>query len=153
MDTEGWTNAKRLWDYAYGHNGSAATEQFATKENIQKARRILYSLMSSGLRGENGLDPETAIHLMQTYVLPLIVYDMEVVLPNQNYMDMLETFNMKFLTLILSLPIPTADPAVYVLSGTLPIEAVIHKRVLTFFGNICRLPKNIDWTSTSSQAA
>ena len=100
--------------------------------------------MSSGLHGENGLDPETAIHLMQTYVLPLIVYDMEVVLPNQNYMDMLETFNMKFLTLILSLPIPTADPAVYVLSGTLPIEAVIHKRVLTFFGNICRLPKKID---------
>ena len=39
----------------------ADTEQSATKENacIQKARRTLYSLMSSGLHGENGLDPES----------------------------------------------------------------------------------------------
>ena len=66
---------------------SLATEQSATKENIQKARRTLYSLMSSGLHGENGLDPKTAIHLMQTYVLPVLVYGMEVVLPNQKYMD------------------------------------------------------------------
>ena len=33
-------------------------------------------------------------------------------------------------------------PAVYILSGTLPIEAMIHQRVLTFFGNISRLPES-----------
>ena len=120
---------------------SADTEQSATRENIKKARKTLYSLMSSGLHGENGLDPETAIHLMQTYVLPVLIYGMEVVLPRQKNMDLLEKFNKKFLKLILSLPVSTADPAVYVLSGTLPIEAIIHKRTLTFFGNICRLPE------------
>ena len=31
------------------------------------------------------------------------------------------------------------DPAIYLLSGTLPFEAMIHHRVLTFFGNISRL--------------
>ena len=60
---------------------SADTEQSATKENIQQARRTLYSLMPSGLHGEHGLDPETAINLMQTYVLPVLIYGMEVVLP------------------------------------------------------------------------
>ena len=43
--------------------------------------------------------------------------------------------------MIPSLPVNTADTAVYVLSGTIPVEATIHKRALTFFGNICRLPE------------
>ena len=120
---------------------SADTEQSATKDNIQKARRTLYSLMSSVLHGENGLDPETAIHLMQTYVLPVLIYGMEVVLPKRKYIDMLDKFYKKFLKMILSLPVNTADPAVYVLSGTIPVEAIIHKRALTFFGYICRLPE------------
>ena len=47
---------------------SAGAKQSASKENIKKARRTLYSLISSGLHGENGLDPETAIHLMQASV-------------------------------------------------------------------------------------
>jgi hypothetical protein len=29
-------------------------------ENIRKARRATYSLMGTGLHGENGLDPETS---------------------------------------------------------------------------------------------
>ena len=68
--------------------------------------------MSSGLHGENGLDPKTAIHLMQTYVIPVLVYGMEVVLPKQKYMDMLEKFSKRILKLILSVPVNTADPAV-----------------------------------------
>jgi hypothetical protein len=39
---------------------------------------------------------------------------------------------------ILSLYINVADPAIYILSGLLPIEAEIHIKVLTFFGNITR---------------
>ena len=119
----------------------ADTEQSATKDNIQKARRTLYSLMSSGLHRENGLDPETAIHLMQTYVLPVLIYGMEVVLPKRKYIDMLDKLYKKFLKMILWLPVNTADPAVYVLSGTIPVEAAIHKPALTFFGNICPLPE------------
>ena len=38
------------------------------------------------------------------------------------------------------MPITVADPAIYLLSGALPVEAVIHKRILSLFGNITRLP-------------
>ena len=43
---------------------SSDTQESAVRENIAKARRTLYSLMSSGLHGKNGLDPETSIHLL-----------------------------------------------------------------------------------------
>ncbi|MCG7879544.1 MAG: reverse transcriptase family protein [Candidatus Thiodiazotropha taylori] len=118
---------------------SASTQTTAVAENIKKARRTLYSLMPSGCHGHNGLDPETTIHLLQTYVLPTLIYGMEVVLPQGKHLDTLEKFYKKYLKLLLSLPITTADPAVYVLSGTVPIEATIHKRALILFGSISRL--------------
>ena len=40
------------------------------------------------------------------------------------------------------MPTTTADPAVYLLSGLLPAEALIHKRMLSLYGNITRLPEN-----------
>ena len=61
--------------------------------------------------------------------------------PRPKFIENLDKFNKHNLKHILSLPITTADRAVYILSGTLPIEAMIHQRVLTFFGNISRLPE------------
>ena len=56
------------------------TQESAVRENTAKAQRTLCSLMSSGLHGENGLDPETCTHLLQTYVLSIMVYGLEVML-------------------------------------------------------------------------
>ena len=116
---------------------SADTDETAVAENVKKARRTLYGLMSAGLHGENGLDPETSLHLYQIYVLPVLLYGMEVVFLRPKFMEVLDNkHNIKHL---LSHPVTVADPAMYLLSGTLPIEAMIHQRVLTFFGNISRL--------------
>ena len=95
--------------------------------------------MSAGLHGENGIDPETSLHLYQIYVLPILLYGMEVVFPRLKFMEVLDKFNKHNIKHLLSLPATVADPAIYLLSGTLPIEAMIHHRVLTFFGNISRL--------------
>ena len=101
--------------------------------------------MPSGCHGNNGQDPETTIHLLQTYILPILVYGMEVVLPRGKHLDSLEKFYKKYLKLLLSIPVTTVDPAVYILSGTVPIEATIHKRALVLFGNITRLaPESIE---------
>ena len=111
-------------------------------EPMPKARRTLYSLMSSGLHGKTDLTrTHLYMYLMQTYVMPVLVYGLEVVLPKQKHLDTLEMFNKRFLELILSLPVNVADPAVYILTGTLLVEAVLHKRVLTLFRNICRPPQ------------
>ena len=39
------------------------------------------SLLSMGMHGENGLDPASCVHLMKTYVLPVLTYGPEVLLP------------------------------------------------------------------------
>ena len=57
-------------------------------------------------------------------------------------MDKLEKFYKKLLKQILSLPDTVADPAVYILTGTIPIEGVIHSRALNLFGSICRLSED-----------
>ena len=118
---------------------SAYTDETAVAENVKKARRTLYSMMSAGLHGENGLDPETSLHLYQIYVLPVLWYGMEVVFPRPKFMEVLYKFKKHSIKHLLSLPVTVADPAIYLLSGTLPIEAMIHHRVLTFFGNVSRL--------------
>lgn len=121
---------------------SANSQETAVQENIKKARRTIHSLMGAGLHGENGLDPDTSIHLLQTYVVPVLVYGVEVVLPNGLYLDKLERVHKRFIKQILSLPQTVADPAVYILSGAIPLEAVIHSRALTLFGSICRLDES-----------
>ena len=96
--------------------------------------------MGAGLHGENGLDPETSISLLNTYVFPVLLYGLEVIIPTGKAMDYLEKQYKRLIKQILSVPITVADPAIYLLSGALPVEAVIHKRILSLFGNITRLP-------------
>ena len=72
---------------------SADSDETAVAENAKKARRSLYSLMSAGLHSENGLDPEASLHLYQIYVLPVLLYGMEVVFPRPKLMEVLDKFN------------------------------------------------------------
>ena len=67
------------------------------------------------------------------------MYGMEVVTPKAALMERLERTYKNFIKQILSLPVTVADPTVYVLSGAVPVEAVIHKRALMLFGSVCRL--------------
>ena len=118
---------------------SADTGETAVAENVKKVRRTLYSLMSAGLHDENGLDPQTSLHLYQIYILPVQLYGIEVVFPRPKFMEVLDKFNKQNLKHLFPLPVLEVDPAIYLLSGTLPIEAVIYHRVMTFFGNISLL--------------
>ena len=66
--------------------------------------------MASGLHGENGLDPETSIHLLRTYVLPVLLYGLDIYLPSPTELRTLETQFRKIIKHILSIPTTTADP-------------------------------------------
>lgn len=107
------------------------------EENIKKARRTVYSLLSAGLHGETGLDPNTSLHLIKTYVLPVLLYGLEVTIPTKKYISQLEQYQKQLLKHVLSLPQTVADVAPYILSGFLPVEEQIHIKILTYFNNIC----------------
>jgi hypothetical protein len=108
-------------------------------ENITKSRRSAYSLFGSGFRGTNGLDPESLlhIHVYKTYVLPILLYGMELLIPSSKPLEQLEMFQKRMIKQLLSLPTRCPDPAVYILTGILPIEAQIHLKALVFFNNVC----------------
>ena len=65
---------------------------------------------SSWSYSENGLDPETCLHLIS-------IYGLEVILPESAGLHALELCHKKLLERILPLPKITPDPAVHILSG------------------------------------
>jgi hypothetical protein len=109
------------------------------EENIKKARRSAYGLFRGGYHGNNGLDPDTLIHLFKTYITPVLLYGMEFIIPKATPLIQLELFQKRMLKQILSLPTRTADAAVYVLSRILSVEAQIHIRTLVLFNNIINI--------------
>ena len=96
--------------------------------NIQTARRTKYALMSSGFHGTNGLHPQISYKIYKTYVIPKLIYGLEILPLNKENMEQLEVFHRKCLRHIQSLPDRTSNSAVLLLLGALPIEAEIHKR-------------------------
>jgi hypothetical protein len=45
---------------------------------IQTGRQTLYSLFGAGLHGRNGLNPKIAKHIWSTYVIPRLIYGLEI---------------------------------------------------------------------------
>lgn len=105
--------------------------------NVKKARRTCYSLMSAGFHGHNGLNPETTLHLTRIYVLPTLLYGLEILVPKGKHLQILDNYLKSLLKQQLHLPKSTADPVIFILSGLLPVEAQLDIQILTFFNNIC----------------
>lgn len=108
------------------------SESETVDQNITKARRATYSLMSAGCHGENGLDPISNLHMVRKFVQPILTYGLEIILPKESNSNRLEQFQKKIIKQILPVPQNTPDPAVYVLSGFLPTEAQIEMKALIF---------------------
>ena len=108
--------------------------------------------MGAGLHGENGLDPESALVLFRTYILPILTYGLEIVLPFGNKLESIQMQYKRWIKQILSLNINTADPAIFILSGLLPLEAEIHIKAFTLFGSITRADKDsVEWQLAERQ--
>jgi hypothetical protein len=117
------------------HLGVIRADKNETKANIetniQTARRTKYALMGSGFHGTNGLHPQISYKIYKTYVIPKLIYGLEILPLNKENMEQLEVFHRKCLRHIQSLPDRTSNSAVLLLLGALPIEAEIHKRQLS----------------------
>jgi hypothetical protein len=58
----------------------------------------------------------------------------------------------KLLKQLLSLPKTVADPAIYIISGMLLIEAQVDIKILSFYGNVTRQEKvSIEWQLAERQ--
>ena len=105
-------------------------------ERIKIARRTKYALLGTGMHGSNGIDAHTSYKIYKTYVLPRLLYGLEVIFLNKSNIQTLELFHRKSLRTIQSLPQRTANAAVYSLIGALPLEAELHLRQLSFLYSV-----------------
>ena len=94
--------------------------------------------MSTGLHANSGLNHTTAIAIIRCYILPILTYGLGILQSRSQNMNKLEQFLKALLKRILSLPLNAPDPALYVISGLLPVQAQIDIKCLTLFNNICR---------------
>ena len=100
------------------------------------ARKTSYSLMNSGLHGANGLNAETAYVIFRAYLLPRLLYGLEVLSLTKGQLDQLSIYHIQTLRNMQSLPQRTASAAVYMLLGALPLEAELHKSQLSLFHSV-----------------
>ena len=62
------------------------------KDRISLARRTSYSLINTRLHGTNGLDPQTSYVIYRAYVIPRLLYGLEVTRLNKTQLQQLERY-------------------------------------------------------------
>ncbi len=115
---------------------SKNTNKETINNRIKKARQTSYSLMGAGMHGLNGTGPMVAAIQYTTYVLPTLLYGLESLILSGPEVESLEQYHRKNLRFLQHLPQSTANCALFLLLGQIPIEAQIHIKILTFFRNI-----------------
>ena len=105
-------------------------------DRIQTARKTVYALMGAGLYGMNGINPMVSIHMIKCFVLPRLLYGLDMIRLTKTDIKKLLTYYVQLLKQIQHLPVRTSTAAVLILAGQLPIEAELHKRMLSLFRNI-----------------
>ena len=105
---------------------------------LKTGRQTLYSLFGAGLHGRNGLNPPISKHIWCTYVVPRFIYGVEIQNLTDQQLQQLSHFQTKSLKQLQWLPERCSTAAVYLLLGAETIEALIHKKMIGFFGQITR---------------
>ena len=115
-----------------------ALKSTVVSERIKLARRTSYALMGAGLHGYNGINPIVSIQLWNIYVRPRLIYGLESVVLQQKDIERLTLYYKTVLKNLQCLPERTADVALYVLTGQLPILSTLHYQILVRLGSILR---------------
>ena len=105
-------------------------------ENIINIWKNGYALINTGVHGTNGLNPRVSYKIYQCFVIPRLLYGLEVLPLTQTQINILSKFHLDNLKRFQSLPIRVATCAIYLLLGALPLEAELHKRQLGLLYNI-----------------
>ena len=100
--------------------------------------------MGAVLHGFNGVNPKTSIHVPKIYVIPRLLCDLDAVRLSVSDMKPLSTYFTRLLKQLQNLSERTATAERNILTGQLPIESVVHKRMLTLFSNNVREPGSVE---------
>ena len=113
------------------------------EDRIKSGRRTAYALMGVGLYGTNGLDPGSSLSLIRAYITPRLTSGLNASVLTKTQISHLSQYHRMLLRQVQGLPKNSTTTAIYLLSGTLPLEAALDLGKLSLFGAIARLsPEN-----------
>ena len=102
-------------------------------ERVKAGRRACYALMGAGMHGLNGVGPKVALRLWDIYVQPVLLHNLEATIYSESDIEPMEAYHKSILRQLQHLPTSTAIPALYLLTGQVPLSAQLHIKTLTFF--------------------
>ena len=105
-------------------------------ECIPSARRCAYSLMGAGLHGQNGVNPMVSLTMWNVFILPCLVYALDILILIKTEISKINQSHKKFLKQIMHLPDKTADAVFYVLLGQIPLRAKFINALWELWGHI-----------------
>ncbi|XP_033761518.1 uncharacterized protein LOC117343284 [Pecten maximus] len=97
-------------------SSSTGTKQ-VSDNRITIAPRTVYSMIGAGLHGLNGLNPQVSSHLIQIYVLPRLMYGLDVINISGTDIDKLELYYHQLIKRLQHLPRRTANSTALLLLG------------------------------------
>ena len=103
------------------------------ESRIRSARKTVFSLLGAGFYGLHGTGPLIAVLKYRTYVVPTLLYGLEALTLGRDERSALGAYHRQCLRCIQHFPKSTAIPAIHLLSGTLPVDAMLHINALTLF--------------------
>ena len=108
-------------------------------DKMSTARRSMYSQLPAGIHGTNGVSPTVSRKVIQMYVVPVLLSGLEAVIVDSCQRKQLDVFLNQCVRNLQALRKGTANCALYMLFGLLPVEAELDKRVLQLLGIVTRL--------------
>jgi hypothetical protein len=122
----------------YNLEKPSSTANDTIEARLKAGRNTTYALMGAGLHGVNGVNPTVSLHMYNVYVLPKVTYSLEYLNIGTVDMRKLETAHRSLLRNIQTLPKRTAIPALYILLGTLPIQAIIEQKQMSAIPSLAK---------------
>ena len=109
---------------------------------IKKSRIILFALLGPAFSFKCLLSPVVKLHLYRTFVCPVLRSGLSSLVIKNTLMTPLSIYQRKVLKGILQLSKQASTAALHFLTGELPVEAILHRDVLSLFYSVWANPNS-----------
>ena len=113
------------------------------QQRITSHKKSLGSILQSGMSRRHRANPLSSLQAEKTFCSPVLFSGVAALILSRTEKDCLVSYVKTTTQNLLKLHPKTPEPFVFLISGSLPGEAVLHLRQLSLFLMVCRLPDNI----------
>jgi hypothetical protein len=103
---------------------------------LSTARLTIHALMGVGLQMSHTLPPAVSLQIYNIYVLPRLTYGLLAINLRTVDIKSLEIQHRRFLYVMLHLPSQTSTASLHILTGILPLEAILDTQRLCYFHHL-----------------